>query len=309
MSRRTTGPEIERLIQLLAKLPGLGPRSARRAALHLIKNREKLLVPLAAALAEARDKVDGVLRMRQCRHGRSVHPVPDPRRDRTIICVVEEVGDLWALERAGAMERALSCAGRHTVGDRGGAARRICRSRGWSSGRAGGGVKEVVLAVNATVEGQTTAHYITDRLKDLDDPALAARPWRAGRRRARLSRRRHAHRRHAGPPPILKQPTIILSGQRVASRLQNRFRSVCGLSRIGTALAKEGVWTWVGFQPGCGDLAGTSGRRWRCCSGCRRCHSSWRPGWRWTSAGRSISRRRCSRRWMPGRLPPRHRGT
>ena len=102
MSRRTTGPEIERLIQLLAKLPGLGPRSARRAALHLIKNRERLLVPLAAAMAEARDKVTVCS---DCGNVDTVDPCTlctDPRRDRSTLCVVEGVGDLWALERAGA---------------------------------------------------------------------------------------------------------------------------------------------------------------------------------------------------------------
>ena len=91
MSRRTTGPEIERLIQLLAKLPGLGPRSARRAALHLIKNRERLLLPLSAAMAEARDKVTVCS---ECGNVDTVDPCTlcaDPRRDRTTICVVEEL--------------------------------------------------------------------------------------------------------------------------------------------------------------------------------------------------------------------------
>jgi recombination protein RecR len=102
MSRRTTGPEIERLIQLLAKLPGLGPRSARRAALFLIKNRERLLVPLSSAMEEACEKVTVCT---ECGNVDTVDPCTlctDPRRDRAVICVVEEVGDLWALERAGA---------------------------------------------------------------------------------------------------------------------------------------------------------------------------------------------------------------
>ena len=102
MSRRTTGPEIERLIQLLAKLPGLGPRSARRAALFLIKNRERLLVPMASAMAEAQEKVTICS---DCGNVDTVDPCTlctDQRRDRSTICVVEEVGDLWALERAGA---------------------------------------------------------------------------------------------------------------------------------------------------------------------------------------------------------------
>ena len=166
MSRRTTGPEIERLIQLLAKLPGLGPRSARRAALFLIKNRERLLVPLASAMAEAQDKVTFCT---ECGNVDTVDPCTlcaDPRRDRTSICVVEEVGDLWALERAGAWNGLY-----HVLGGTLSAIEGI-RPEDLSIGslvdRAGmGDVKEVVLALNATVEGQTTAHYITERLKGL----------------------------------------------------------------------------------------------------------------------------------------------
>jgi recombination protein RecR len=166
MSRRTTGPEIERLIQLLAKLPGLGPRSARRAALYLIKNRERLLVPLATAMAEARDKVTVCS---ECGNVDTVDPCTlctDSRRDRSTLCVVEDVGDLWALERAGAWNGLY-----HVLGGTLSAIEGI-RPEDLSIdtliARAGaGGVKEVVLALNATVEGQTTAHYITERLKTL----------------------------------------------------------------------------------------------------------------------------------------------
>jgi recombination protein RecR len=166
MSRRTTGPEIERLIQLLAKLPGLGPRSARRAALFLIKNRERLLVPMASAMEEAREKVTICA---DCGNVDTVDPCTlctDHRRDRTMLCVVEEVGDLWALERAGAWNGLY-----HVLGGTLSAIEGI-RPEDLSIGalveRAGqGGVKEVVLALNATVEGQTTAHYITDKLKPL----------------------------------------------------------------------------------------------------------------------------------------------
>jgi recombination protein RecR len=164
MSRRTTGPEIERLIQLLAKLPGLGPRSARRAALYLIKNRERLLVPLSSAMAEARDKVAVCS---QCGNVDTVDPCTlctDPRRDRTIMCVVEEVGDLWALERAGAWSGLY-----HVLGGTLSAIEGV-RPEDLSIGplierAATGEVKEVVVALNATVEGQTTAHYITEQLK------------------------------------------------------------------------------------------------------------------------------------------------
>ena len=170
MSRRTTGPEIERLIQLLAKLPGLGPRSARRAALHLIKNRERLLVPLSAAMAEARDKVTVCS---ECGNVDTVDPCTlctDVRRDRSTICVVEEVGDLWALERAGAWNGLYHVLGGTLSAIEG--VRPEDLAIGSLIGRAEAGqVKEVVLALNATVEGQTTAHYITERLKTLGIPA------------------------------------------------------------------------------------------------------------------------------------------
>src|SRR4029079_8118859 len=165
--RRTTGPEIERLIQVLAKPPGLGPRSARRAALHLIKNREKLLVPLITAMEETRYKVTVCS---DCGNVDTSDPCTlcrDPRRDRNVLCVVEEVGDLWALERAGAwnglyhvLGGTLSAVEGITPGD--------LSIRPLVEGAGHEGVKEVVLAVNATVEGQTTAHYIIDRLKDLN---------------------------------------------------------------------------------------------------------------------------------------------
>ena len=164
MSRRTTGPEIERLIQLLAKLPGLGPRSARRAALFLIKNRERLLAPLASAMAEAHEKVTICT---ACGNVDTVDPCTlctDPRRDQTMVCVVEEVGDLWALERAGAWSGLY-----HVLGGTLSAIEGV-RPEDLSIGalieRSGRlQVKEVVLALNATVEGQTTAHYITDQLQ------------------------------------------------------------------------------------------------------------------------------------------------
>lgn len=165
--KRTTGPEIERLIQLLAKLPGLGPRSARRAALHLIKNRERLLVPLASAVAEARDKVT------VCSHCGNVDTVDpctlcaDPRRDSSVICVVEEVGDLWALERAGAWNGLYHVLG-GTLSAIEGVRPEDLAIAPLVDRATREGVKEVVLAVNATVEGQTTAHYIIERLKGLN---------------------------------------------------------------------------------------------------------------------------------------------
>lgn len=165
--KRTTGPEIERLIQALAKLPGLGPRSARRAALHLIKNRDRLLAPLAQAAAEARDKVTVCSR---CGNVDTVDPCTlctDERRDRSAICVVEEVGDLWALERAGAWSGLYHVLGGALSAAEGVRPEDIAIAGLVERIGAAAGVKEVVLAVNATVEGQTTAHYITERLAPL----------------------------------------------------------------------------------------------------------------------------------------------
>jgi recombination protein RecR len=166
MSRRTAGPEIERLIQILAKLPGLGPRSARRAVLHLIKNREKLLSPLAIALAEARDKV---VVCSVCGNVDTIDPCSlcsDPRRDRSMLCVVEDVSDLWALERAGAWGGLYHVLG-GTLSAIEGVRPEDLAIASLSTRASAPEIKEVVLAVNATVEGQTTAHYITDLLKPL----------------------------------------------------------------------------------------------------------------------------------------------
>lgn len=168
MSRRITGPEIERLIQLLARLPGLGPRSARRAALHLVKNREKLLSPLAAAMRETEEKV---LVCASCGNIDTHDPCTictDARRDASIICVVEEVGDLWALERAGALNAMYHVLG-GTLSAIEGVGPDDLNIAGLINRCAPGApVKEVILAVNATVEGQATAHYITDRLKEMN---------------------------------------------------------------------------------------------------------------------------------------------
>lgn len=166
MPRRVTGPEIEGLIQLLAKLPGLGPRSARRAALHLIKNRDKLLGPLTEALAEVRDKVTVCS---VCGNVDTQDPCTlctDPRRDRSIICVVEEVGDLWALERAGVLNSLYHVLG-GTLSAIGGTRPEDLNIGGLLKRAGESEVRELVLALNATVEGQTTAHYISDRLQGL----------------------------------------------------------------------------------------------------------------------------------------------
>jgi recombination protein RecR len=166
MSKRIVGPEIERLIQLLAKVPGLGPRSARRAALHLIKRKEQLLGPLASAMEEALDKV------RVCSTCGNVDTsdpctiCTDPRRDEATIIVVEDVADLWALERAGAMNARYHVLG-GTLSPLDGIGPDDLNIRSLVDRVAKGGVGELILAVNATVEGQTTAHYITDQLDGL----------------------------------------------------------------------------------------------------------------------------------------------
>ncbi|MEI9426631.1 recombination mediator RecR [Mesorhizobium sp. Cs1299R1N3] len=167
MSKRIAGPEIERLIQLLAKVPGLGPRSARRAALHLIKKKEQLLSPLAAAMGEAADKV------RICSTCGNVDTsdpctiCTDPRRDAATLIVVEDVSDLWALERAAAMNVRYHVLG-GTLSPLDGIGPDQLNIRSLVDRIAGGEVKEVILAVNATVEGQTTAHYLTDQLSGFE---------------------------------------------------------------------------------------------------------------------------------------------
>jgi recombination protein RecR len=163
MSKRIAGPEIERLIQLLAKVPGLGPRSARRAALHLIKKKEQLMVPLAGAIAEAVDKVRVCSTCGNVDTSDPCSVCSDPRRDGSVIIVVEDVADLWALERAGAMNARYHVLG-GTLSPLDGIGPDQLNIRSLISRVAEGGVAEVIIAVNATVEGQTTAHYLTDQL-------------------------------------------------------------------------------------------------------------------------------------------------
>jgi recombination protein RecR len=153
--KRQAGPEIEKLIQLLARLPGLGPRSARRAVLHLIKNREKLLDPLSLALDEARATVQVC---GTCGNVDTLNPCTicrDPRRDH----------GLWALERAGAWAGQYHVLG-GTLSALGGVRPEDLAIGHLLDRCQPGTVREVVLATNATVEGQTTAHYITERLKE-----------------------------------------------------------------------------------------------------------------------------------------------
>jgi recombination protein RecR len=158
-----SAPEIERLIALLAKLPGLGPRSARRAALHLIKRPAQLMDPLARAMAGA---AAAIRTCSVCGNVDTRDPCSictDPRRDASVICVVEDVADLWALERT------ASFAGRyHVLGGTLSALDGVGPDDLYNGGLVDRArdpaVTEVILATNATVAGQTTAHYITERL-------------------------------------------------------------------------------------------------------------------------------------------------
>ncbi|WP_174802290.1 recombination mediator RecR [Martelella limonii] len=167
MAKRVTGPEIEKLIQLLAKVPGLGPRSARRAALHLIKKRDQLMGPLSGAMQDAYDKVKICS---TCGNVDTVDPCTictDPSRDQGLVIVVEDVGDLWALERAAALNAAYHVLG-GTLSPLDGIGPDDLTISALVDRVKTGEVRELIIAVNATVEGQATAHYITDQLDGLD---------------------------------------------------------------------------------------------------------------------------------------------
>jgi recombination protein RecR len=167
MARSVAGPEIERLIQLLARLPGLGPRSARRAALHLIKKREPLMTPLAGALQTVIEKIQVC---GTCGNVDSQNPCTvctDPRRDDSMIVVVADVADLWALERSHAVNGRYHVLG-GTLSPLEGVGPEDLTIDTLVSRAHDPAVKEVILALNATVDGQTTAHYITDLLHDAD---------------------------------------------------------------------------------------------------------------------------------------------
>ena len=165
MATAVAGPEIERLIQLLARLPGLGPRSARRAALHLIKKREALMTPLASALQVAIDKIEVC---KTCGNIDTQNPCTvciDTRRDASIIVAVADVADLWALERAHAVNARYHVLG-GTLSPLDGIGPKDLSIDALVSRAHEASVKEIILALNATVDGQTTAHYITDLLHD-----------------------------------------------------------------------------------------------------------------------------------------------
>ncbi|KCZ55349.1 recombinase RecR [Hyphomonas beringensis] len=164
MSQRSAGPEILRLIELISRLPGLGPRSARRVALFLLKRRDTLLKPLAAALAEAGEKID---RCEICGNFDTVQPCAVCQadgRDDGLICVVEDVPDLWALERGGAFRGRYHVLG-GVLSAIDGITPEDLNIATLISRVEAGGIREVILALNATVDGQTTAHYVADLLE------------------------------------------------------------------------------------------------------------------------------------------------
>ena len=167
MAERVAGPEIERLAQLLARLPGLGPRSARRAVLHLIRKRDELLSPLADAMQLARERI---VVCSACGNIDTKDPCTiccDVRRDLTILVVVETVADLWALERAGLLNARYHVLG-GVLSPLDGVGPNDLAIPSLIARARESDIREVVLAVNATVDGQTTAHYIADLLSPLD---------------------------------------------------------------------------------------------------------------------------------------------
>jgi len=167
MTKKVGGPEIERLISRLSRLPGLGHRSARKAALALVKSREELLLPLASALTEAAEK------LKQCPECGNIDTVApcticqDDRRDRSLIVVVEDIADLWALERAGAVDAPYHVLGGHLSPLDGIGPERLNIPR-LLQRASDPNVREVLLALSATVEGQSTVHYLKDALAGTD---------------------------------------------------------------------------------------------------------------------------------------------
>lgn len=164
MADSVAGPEIERLITILGRLPGLGPRSARRAVLHLLKKRDALMGPLADALAAVAASVKTCSR---CGSLDTINPCAvcsDPKRDRSLVCVVEDVGDLWALERGGIFSGTYHVLG-GVLSALDGVGPEELAIESLAARVGSGEVREVVIALNATVDGQTTAHYLAERLK------------------------------------------------------------------------------------------------------------------------------------------------
>ena len=164
MSQRMASPEIDMLTQALSRLPGLGPRSARRAVLHLLKKRETALKPLLAALGAVDDRLATCSVCGNIDTSDPCSICTDPRRDARSLCVVEEVADLWALDRSRLFPGKF-----HVLGGRLSALEGVrpedLAIDGLVRRLSAGGIDEVVLAMNATLEGQTTAHYVAERIE------------------------------------------------------------------------------------------------------------------------------------------------
>ena len=163
MAGNMIGPELQRLIDLLAKLPGLGPRSAKRAALYLLQKRDPVMRPLAFAINDAADRVQACS---VCGNWDSVDPCAvcaDPERDKSVICVVEDVAALWALERAGAHRGVFHVLG-GLLSPLDGIGPDQLKIKELLARAEADEAQEVVLALAATVDGQTTAHYLSDQL-------------------------------------------------------------------------------------------------------------------------------------------------
>ena len=159
--------ELDHLISLLSKMPGLGPRSARRAALHLIKKKDSLMRPLSKALSSVAENVHPCVTCGNLDVDNPCHICESKKRDRTIICVIEDVADLWALERAGTFKGLYHVIG-GTLSALDGVSPTDLNINSLINRAADPNLNEVIIATNATVDGQTTAHYITEQLKVFD---------------------------------------------------------------------------------------------------------------------------------------------
>lgn len=165
--KSSVGSELDQLIQLLSKLPGFGPRSARRAVLQLVKKKDLIMRPLANALAEVAEHVNPCSTCGNLDTEDPCHLCTSQKRDQKIICVVEDVSDLWALERSGAFRGLYHVIG-GVLSALDGVGPDDLNISPLISRAAEGQVEEVIIATNATVDGQTTAHYITERLRETD---------------------------------------------------------------------------------------------------------------------------------------------
>lgn len=164
---RSHGSDIDVLIQILAKLPGLGPRSARRSALQLLKKKDSVMIPLAAALTNVAERVQICDACGNVDTANPCHVCEDTRRDQTVICVVEEVADLWALDRSETFKGLYHVLG-GTLSALDGIGPDELNIAGLVERAQAENVSEIILALNATVDGQTTSHYLAERLADAD---------------------------------------------------------------------------------------------------------------------------------------------